>query len=146
MDVDLRSDLRQLPHPDNVFDLIVASHVLEHVDRDGDAIRELSRVLRPDGTLFVAVPVVADMTVEYGAPNSFEDHHWRAPGRDYYDRLGPWFDDVRIFDSEWCDPATQPYHIENRRCFPNKRAPLRPPQTGERHPEVVALASKPRVR
>jgi len=46
----------QLPFRDAAFDRIIASEVLEHIERDGDALRELARVLRPGGTLAVTVP------------------------------------------------------------------------------------------
>ena len=46
----------QLPFADAAFDRVIASEVLEHIDRDLDALRELARVLRPGGTLAVTVP------------------------------------------------------------------------------------------
>ncbi|HUZ06594.1 MAG TPA: methyltransferase domain-containing protein [Candidatus Paceibacterota bacterium] len=55
----LRCDLSQrLPFPDNVFDAVYHSNVLEHIRRD-DALpfmRECLRVLKPGGILRVAVP------------------------------------------------------------------------------------------
>jgi predicted SAM-dependent methyltransferase len=38
------------------FDLILASHVLEHVVDDARAMRELIRVLRPAGVVCIQVP------------------------------------------------------------------------------------------
>ncbi|MBV8159874.1 MAG: methyltransferase domain-containing protein [Acidimicrobiia bacterium] len=38
------------------FDLIIASHVLEHVPDDGAALRELWRILRPGGAALIMVP------------------------------------------------------------------------------------------
>jgi SAM-dependent methyltransferase len=47
----------RLPYIDASFDLVAASHVLEHlVDRDF-ALGEFDRVLKPGGLLFLAVPV-----------------------------------------------------------------------------------------
>lgn len=51
-------DLNSLPYPfpDNAASLIVASHVLEHLDRPFAVMRELHRILAPDGILIVKVP------------------------------------------------------------------------------------------
>lgn len=67
-------DARRLPFADASFDRVIASEVLEHVDNDGRALRELARVLRPGGTLAVTVPAFASERVcwwlsgEYHAP------------------------------------------------------------------------------
>lgn len=46
-----------LPFPDNHLDTILFLEVLEHLDNDGAAVREIWRVLRPGGRLVVSVPV-----------------------------------------------------------------------------------------
>lgn len=45
-----------LPFADDSFDRIIASEVLEHIGDDHRAIAELTRVLRPGGTMAVTVP------------------------------------------------------------------------------------------
>lgn len=52
----VRGSALELPFPDATFDRIIASEVLEHIDNDRGALRELSRVLRPGGVLAVTVP------------------------------------------------------------------------------------------
>jgi len=39
-----------------VFDVVVASDVLEHIERDAEAVREIARVVRPGGVAIVTVP------------------------------------------------------------------------------------------
>src|ERR1700741_2375049 len=55
---DIRHDLNKYPYPfpDSSFDLAEAYHVLEHLDRPFDAMREFHRILRPGGRLLVRVP------------------------------------------------------------------------------------------
>jgi SAM-dependent methyltransferase len=49
-----------LPLDDGAFDLILCSHVLEHVPDDGFLLREMARLLAPDGRVFVNVPINED--------------------------------------------------------------------------------------
>ncbi|RZS89538.1 methyltransferase family protein [Motilibacter rhizosphaerae] len=52
----VRGDATRLPVADASIGLVVAFDVLEHIPDDAAALRELHRVLRPGGTLLVAVP------------------------------------------------------------------------------------------
>jgi SAM-dependent methyltransferase len=63
-----------LPYPDNSFDLILSHEVIEHVQDDSIAIREMVRVLRPKGRLALFCP-------NRGYP--FETHgiYWRSEYR-----------------------------------------------------------------
>jgi SAM-dependent methyltransferase len=51
-----QGDALALPFPDGAFDRVIAAEVLEHIPRDTDALIELTRVLRPGGTMAVTVP------------------------------------------------------------------------------------------
>jgi SAM-dependent methyltransferase len=138
--VDLTLDLRDMSAvPDESYDLIWASHVFEHIDRDREAINEVRRVLARGGCAVLPVPIVADHTVEYPAPSPFEAMHVRAPGADYCDRYREVFDRVEIMGSEDAPPSCQPWIYENRLRFPTKHAPHRPPQQGKRHRDLVPI-------
>jgi SAM-dependent methyltransferase len=52
----LRADATRLPVADGSLDLVVAFDVLEHLDDDDAAVREVYRALRPGGHYVVAVP------------------------------------------------------------------------------------------
>jgi hypothetical protein len=58
---------------------VFASHVLEHIPDDGLAIREIRRILVPDGIAILPVPLVSLKTIEYAEPNPLK--------RDTYGRL-----------------------------------------------------------
>lgn len=51
-----KGSLYSLPYPDNYFDAVICSEVLEHLDNDTAGARELHRVLKKDGLLLVSVP------------------------------------------------------------------------------------------
>ncbi|MWC30987.1 class I SAM-dependent methyltransferase [Paenibacillus sp. MMS18-CY102] len=44
-------DASQIPHPDASFDIIIANHMLYHIEDRQQALREIARVLRPGGIL-----------------------------------------------------------------------------------------------
>jgi SAM-dependent methyltransferase len=52
----VQGDALALPFPDNAFDRVIASEILEHIPDDEQAMRELARVLRPGGTMAITVP------------------------------------------------------------------------------------------
>ncbi len=93
---DLRLDISHMDLPDSSFDLILCSHVLEHVPDDRSAMRELSRVLGDAGLALVLVPyrpAVATyedpaVTSPLGRMVAFgQQDHVRIYGSDLADRL-----------------------------------------------------------
>jgi SAM-dependent methyltransferase len=52
----LRADASALPYANESFDLITLFDVLEHLDDDGHALREVQRVLAPGGLVLTSVP------------------------------------------------------------------------------------------
>ena len=143
-DVDCRLDITRLPFPDGAFDVVIASHVLEHIPDDRAALAEIARVMTPAGLAVLPVPIVNGTTTEYAAPNRFEDYHVRAPGPDYYDRYHDHFMQVTTFDSDDFDAVHQVHLCEDRSVFPAERFPDRQGSSGLRHADIVAVASAPR--
>lgn len=85
---DFVADLTQLPIGGDSIDVLWCHHVLEHIEDDRAAIRELHRTMRPaTGELVVSVPMKGAITREYGQANRKESGHWRMYGDDFVDRL-----------------------------------------------------------
>lgn len=57
-------DVTKISYSDAYFDAILCSHVLEHVPDDAQAIRELYRVVKPDGWALLMVPTREGTTLE----------------------------------------------------------------------------------
>lgn len=53
-------DLRDLPVDDRSYDVVLATEVLEHIREQRQALGEISRVLRPGGTLVMSSPGALD--------------------------------------------------------------------------------------
>jgi predicted SAM-dependent methyltransferase/RNase P subunit RPR2 len=139
----LISDLRDLPFRDREFDLVVASHVLEHVKEDERVVREVHRVLAWEGIALLPVPIVAGtQTLEYDAPHPREHYHVRAPGLDYFDRYRQAGFNVVVRSSQDFPEQYQVYDWEDRSKWPNGERPLLPKQIGERHPSYLPICRK----
>src|SRR4030065_713672 len=68
----VQMDVSNIQYPDNSFDVIYASHVLEHIPDDRKAMRELCRVLKSDGWAILQVPIWGKETLE--------DQNIKTPG------------------------------------------------------------------
>ena len=54
---DIKGDICNLPFKENSFDFILCNHVLEHINDDKKAMKELYRVLNKNGTAILQVPI-----------------------------------------------------------------------------------------
>lgn len=50
-------DITRLPLASEIYDVVIANHVLEHIDDDRRALRELFRVLQPGGFALLTTPI-----------------------------------------------------------------------------------------
>ena len=87
--VDDRVDITDMKlYADKSADIFLCSHILEHIPDDRKAMRELRRILKPDGFGIVMVPLITgvDSTHEDPAINSPEGR-WKYYGQDDHLRL-----------------------------------------------------------
>lgn len=94
---DMHFDVQDIPMEDNSVDIIICNHILEHVESDIRALKEMHRIMRPGGLGVMLVPV------DYSRETTFEDDtitdprqraevfgqydHRRVYGKDYPQRL-----------------------------------------------------------
>lgn len=92
---DVKMDITDIQYPDDTFDIVYCSHVLEHVPDDRKAMREFFRVLKPSGWAILMVPISAEKTVEDPSITDPQERlrlfgqndHVRRYGPDFVDRL-----------------------------------------------------------
>ena len=76
-------ELSQLPFADGEFALVTMKHVLEHTPEPRSALREVRRVLRPGGGLFIAIPH-AGYAKAMRAPQASRYYLPAAHGREHF--------------------------------------------------------------
>jgi SAM-dependent methyltransferase len=126
--VDVQADItKPIPLDDGAFDLILCSHLLEHVDDDAFAMRELVRLTAPDGECLVLTPIdphlptAEDLSITDPAERTRlygQSDHVRLYGLDVIDRLTSAGFDVESFvANEHLEPA----EIQRMRLEPLER-------------------------
>jgi len=107
---DIKMDIHNMPFKENSFDLVLCNHVLEHVDNDIKALKEIKRVLKRDGIGIVQVPFydpIPEKTIENKIVKSKREReklygqsdHVRKYGKDYKKRLESAGFNVKIVNS-----------------------------------------------
>ena len=114
--VDLKFDLTAVSLLSNVFDVILCSHVLEHVPDDSKAMAELFRVLKPGGWAIIQVPIATFTESgefrfvvagndgayrDFGRTTTFED--WSVSTPEERARVFGQSDHVRIYGTDFSD-------------------------------------------
>jgi SAM-dependent methyltransferase len=82
-------DIQRLSFTDGSVDFFSCFHVVEHVPDDRAALRELARVLHPDGLAVFNVPMTFGRreTIAFGRANPLANGHWFDFGEDFVERL-----------------------------------------------------------
>ncbi len=94
----IKMDIHNMPFEDNSFDAILCNHVLEHVQDDKKAIKEINRVMKKDGFSILQVPFyypIPEKTIEDKSIISKKERekiygqsdHLRKYGKDYDKRI-----------------------------------------------------------
>lgn len=91
----LKMDLTNIQFSNEVFDVILCSHVLEHIPDDIKAMSEMCRILKPGGWAVIQVPIAREFTYEDWSLTTEKERikffgqrdHVRIYGIDIIDRL-----------------------------------------------------------
>jgi SAM-dependent methyltransferase len=95
----LWADVADIPLPDDSFATVFSNGVLEHVDNLATGLREIARVLRPNGRLIMTVPTMKD-ELEMSGAALLRKLGWATLARKYAEAYNDYFHHVNIHDSE----------------------------------------------
>lgn len=95
--INIIQDLTKTNLKSSQYNLAIAWHVLEHIPEDIKAIKEVYRLLKPNGSFLVSVPIYPkgnletyeDLSIAYKDFEKIHGHddHCRSCGLDYYKRF-----------------------------------------------------------
>lgn len=118
------ANIYRLPYPDNTFDGVILSEILEHIEHDVDGLREVYRVLKPGGVVAITVPH-ANYPFWWDPINKtletlFHTHISKGP------LAGLWANHVRLYTPEQLrDAATSAgFIVEAERSFTHYSFPF----------------------
>ena len=102
-------DLQSIDRPDESYDIVICNHVIEHVADDRSAVRELFRILRPKGFIFLSFPdpLRLGQTRDWGFPDKRQHGHYRVYGRDVFKWLASTLPTAVIECAIARDPVTE---------------------------------------
>lgn len=90
---DMHFDVMKIPLPDNLYDVIICNHVLEHVENDIAAMKELYRILKSGGWAILQVPI------DCKRESTYEDFSITDPKE--RERTFGQYDHVRIYGNDY---------------------------------------------
>lgn len=113
----VQGNIYRLPFPDDYFDSVILSEILEHVDDDLAGLREVRRILKPGGVVAITVPN-ANYPFWWDPINKtletlFDRHIGSGP------LAGIWANHVRLYEREALrDVVDQAgFRVEEERAF-----------------------------
>ncbi len=96
---DIKADICNLPFKDQTYDVVLCNHVLEHIPDDTKALREIYRILKPNGWAILQIPQ------DYKREQTFEDDSITDP--DDRTRIFGQYDHVRVYGMDYFDKLKQ---------------------------------------
>lgn len=82
-------DIADIHHPDNSFDIVYCSHVLEHVPDDYKAVQEFYHVLKPGRWALIVVPIMVEKTFEDSSVTDRDEREKKFGQWDHIHNYGP---------------------------------------------------------
>ena len=127
---DIKADIRKLPFKNDIFDVVICNHVLEHIQDDELALSEIYRVLKKGGFSILQIPLNLDLKITYEdesiqLPEQRKIHfgqydHVRTYGLDFFKRLrkAGFKSEAVYYSDHFSEKDRKKYGIENDDIIP----------------------------
>jgi len=92
----MKASMEDMPFPDSSFDVVFSSHALEHTETPIAALREMCRVAKPGGLLFIVTPICCDYHLF-----KCDKSHLLVPTKDQMRRLFEYIGVQPMHVDEW---------------------------------------------
>lgn len=127
-DIKRNENLEALSFKSESCDIFIAQHVLEHVNDDLQAMREIFRILKPGGLAFLSVPLKEGPTLEDPSVTTPEkrkelfgqEDHVRFYGIDFFERLKKSGFQIKVFASSQNSLNKSVHEIEFAHYFKHR--------------------------
>jgi len=122
-----KADLnKKIPYDDNMFDIIYCCHVLEHIENDIQAMKEMYKVLKPNGKAIIQVPFGKKKHI-------YEDYSITSPELRHKHFKHP--NHVRIYTIEGIKERLNNvgFNVKIEKSYTNNKIPI----WFDRHPLII---------
>jgi 2-polyprenyl-3-methyl-5-hydroxy-6-metoxy-1,4-benzoquinol methylase len=92
--------VEKLDYKDNMFDVVVLAEVLEHLFDPNEALKQISRVLKPNGTFVGSVP---HPNGHLGIGKKADYHNWIYEEKDLDELFSKYFKTVEITETPYSE-------------------------------------------
>jgi len=131
-----------LPAGDEVFDLVFSSNVFEHVGNVDGLAAECARVVKPEGTVIIAVPPITSAEVMAAdMENQFHVHH--IPPSAWMAKLERFFTEVRCHAHYHSEAFSDPETIRREQTSGADKVTIRETDFVFPETEATALGREP---
>lgn len=130
----IEMDVTALTYQDNFFDVVICSHVLEHIPQDRKAMSEMFRVLKPGGWAILNTPV------NMQAETTHEDIHINDPQKQL--ELFGQPDHVRVYGKDFLTRLKEAGFETDVINFPSKFSHNEQFKYGFKKEELIFFAKK----
>ena len=133
--VDTKVDICNMKkaYKDESFDVIICSHILEHVKSDTKAMSELKRILKKDGSLLILVPIIDKDVFDEDVNVKDEAERWRRFAQN---------DHVRLYSKSDFIKRLKESGLQVKQLKPKEVRILSPKKMGINNKSILYICSK----
>ena len=91
----LQGSATNIPIENNTIDMVVSFETIEHLDKHEEMMREIKRVLKPNGILVISSPNKKEYTDAPGSVNHF--HIKELYTKEFIDLVSNYFSNIKLF-------------------------------------------------